>query len=298
LRRLGLLGRPLRAADVGFKIGPRINAAGRLALADTAIDLFGAASEEEAWAICADLDHMNAERQEIERLVREEASKQIAGGERILVLAGEGWHKGVLGLSAGRIAQQWHRPALMISIDGEVCVGSGRSIPAINLHAQLQSAAGLFTRFGGHEFACGFSLPARNLEELRQRLTDQFALLDESLFARQATVDGYVALSELDRDFVMTHELLQPFGAGNEQPLFAIRNARVTAKRVFAEECCELSLENGEAKGTAVVWPSVKDLLQQVNGAPLDLLVRIEPDSWSATGGRLAVADVRPAAAE
>ena len=295
LRRLGLLGRPLRASDVGFKIGPRINAAGRLALADTAIELFGAPSEEEAWTICADLDRMNTERQEIERQVREEAVKQISGDERVLVLAGEGWHKGVLGLSAGRIAQQWHRPALMVSIDGDRCVGSARSIPAINLHEQLESVADLFTHFGGHEFACGFSLPAKNVEELRTRLTEQFALLDASLFARKATVDGWVGLSDLDRDFVMTHELLQPFGAGNEQPLFAIRNARVTAKRVFAEECCELTVEDEGGRGTAVVWPSVKDLLQQVNGAPLDLLVRIEPDAWAGTGGRLAVADIRTA---
>ena len=295
LRRLGLLGRPLRASDVGFKIGPRINAAGRLALADTAIELFGAASEEEAWMICADLDRMNSERQEIERQVREEASKQVSGDERVLVLAGEGWHKGVLGLSAGRIAQQWHRPALMMSINGERCVGSARSIPTINLHEQLEAVADLFTHFGGHEFACGFSLPGKNLGQLRQRLTDQFAALDDSLFTRKAIVDGWVGLSELDRDFVMTHELLQPFGAGNEQPLFAIRGARVTAKRVFAEECCELTIEDAGGRGAAVVWPSVKDLLQHVNGAPLDLLVRIEPDAWAGTGGRLAVADIRTA---
>ena len=295
LRRLGLLGRPLRASDVGFKIGPRINAAGRLALADTAIELFAAADEQQAWSICAELDRMNTERQDIERQVRAEASTQIGGDERILILAGEGWHKGVLGLSAGRIAQQWHRPTLMISIDGERCVGSARSIPSINLHAQLEAVGDLFTHFGGHEYACGFSLPAANLDALRSRLADQLGQLDESLFRRDATIDGWVTLAEVDRDFVVTHELLQPFGAGNEQPLFAIRNVHVESKRTFAEDCCELTIEDGRGRGSAVVWPSVKDLLLHVNGAPLDLLVRIEPDGWSATGGRLSVADVRPA---
>src|ERR1044071_8887215 len=137
LKRLGLNGRALRAVDVGFKIGPRINAAGRLASANTAIDLFAAADEDAAWQLCAELDRMNAERQVIEQQVRECAEQQNAGGERILILAGEGWHRGVLGLTAGRIANRYHRPTLAMTIEGDLCIGSGRSIPTINLHEEL-----------------------------------------------------------------------------------------------------------------------------------------------------------------
>ena len=295
LRRLGLLGRPLRAADVGFKIGPRINAAGRLASADTAIELFSASTEEEAWTICAELDRMNAERQQIEAAVRADAMTQIDGTERVLVLAGEGWHRGVVGLAAGRIAQQWHRPTLVISIDGDRAVGSARSIPSINLHEQLSAAASLFTHFGGHEFACGFSLPARNIPALRDQLSRQFAAMDEASFARTAEIDGWVTLSDVDREFVTAHELLQPFGAGNQQPLFAIRGVSVRGRRDFAEDCVELTIDDGSGRGSAVVWPSVKQLASAINGVPLDLLVRIEPDSWSPVGGRLSVCDVRPA---
>src|SRR5258706_6569560 len=183
IRRLGMLGRPLRAVDVGFKIGPRINAAGRLSSAETAIDLFAATSEEAAWTLCAELDRLNAERQEIEKAGREEAEVQVAElpgsqggggdvgnsatrqpGNRIFVLAGHNWHKGVLGLTAGRIAQRYHRPTLAIGIEGELAVGSGRSITTINLHEQLESVAELFTHFGGHEFACGLALPALNVD--------------------------------------------------------------------------------------------------------------------------------------
>ncbi|HUP44016.1 MAG TPA: single-stranded-DNA-specific exonuclease RecJ [Thermoanaerobaculia bacterium] len=295
LRRLGLLGRPLRAADVGFKIGPRINAAGRLASADTAIDLFAAPSEEAAWSICAELDRMNAERQEIEAAVRDAATRQIAGDERILVLAGEGWHRGVLGLAAGRIAQQWHRPTLVISIDGDRCVGSGRSIRTVNLHQALERVSDIFEHFGGHEFACGFSFDANRIAELRRRLSEEFAALDEELFDRRVTLDGWLTLAEIDRDFVAAHELMQPFGAENDQPLFGIRAARVTSKRNFAEECCELTLDDGSATGAVVVWPSVKQLAAAADGEPLDLLVRIEPDGWSPTGGRLVLADLRAA---
>ncbi|MGZ5494452.1 MAG: single-stranded-DNA-specific exonuclease RecJ [Thermoanaerobaculia bacterium] len=293
LRRLGLLGRPLRATDVGFKIGPRINAAGRLASADTAIQLFAASTDDEAWAICTELDRLNAERQQIERAVREVASQQIAGGERILVLAGDQWHKGVLGLTAGRIAQQCYRPTLAIAIDGQQAVGSGRSIPTINLHEQLSAVSELFTHFGGHDFACGFSLPARNVPRLRQRLSENFAALDDDLFRRQACVDGSVTLAEVDRDFIIGHEMLQPFGAGNTQPLLAIRGVSVTGKRPFAEDCCELTLQDGTGSGTAVIWSSVKQLGGAINGAPVDLLVQIEADEWSEIGGRMSVADVR-----
>jgi single-stranded-DNA-specific exonuclease len=295
LRRVGLQDRPLRASDVGFKIGPRINAAGRLASADTAIRLFAATDDDQAWAICQELDRLNAERQEIEAQVRETAAKQVRGDERILVLAGENWHKGVLGLTAGRIAQQYHRPTLAISIDGDRATGSGRSITTINLHEQLAAVADLFTHFGGHEFACGFSLPAANVPKLREQLEARFADFDEHLFRHDAHVDGTVTLAEVDRDFVLAHEMLQPFGAGNTQPVFVIRGVSVTAKRPFAEDCCELKIADPTGKGAAVLWPSVKQLGASINGAPLDVLVQIEADGWSEIGGRMSVVDARPA---
>ena len=317
IRRLGMLGRPLRAVDVGFKIGPRINAAGRLSSAETAIDLFAATSEEAAWTLCAELDRLNAERQEIERGVREEAEAAVAAGSRgfavsregeprdpepaqprnrIFVLAGSNWHKGVLGLTAGRIAQRYHRPTLAIGIEGELAVGSGRSIPTINLHEQLASVAELFTHFGGHEFACGFALPAQNVDELRRRLEERFASFDDELFRREAKVDAEVTLAEVDREFVAAHELMQPFGAGNLQPLFLVRNASVLATREFAPDCCELTIDDGTGKALAVLWPSAQALAPElVRGATVDLLFQIEPDGYSPSGGKLAVVDAKEA---
>jgi single-stranded-DNA-specific exonuclease len=294
LRRLGLLGKPLRASDVGFKIGPRINAAGRLASADTAIRLFAAVDDDEAWAICSDLDRMNAERQQIEVEVRESAASQIAGGERVLVLAGEGWHRGVIGLAAGRLAQKHHRPTLVMAVDGDRAVGSARSIRTINLHEQLEAVSDLFEHFGGHEFACGFSLATARVPELRSRLVERFEQLDGSLFQREAEIDGVVTLAEIDREFVAAHEMLQPFGAANPQPLFAIRRASIAGKREFAEDCCELTVEDSSGKGKAVVWPSVRQLAAMEAG-PLDLLVQVEPDGWSQSGGRLSLVDGRAA---
>jgi single-stranded-DNA-specific exonuclease len=298
IRRLGLLGKPLRASDIGFKLGPRINAAGRLASANTAIELFAAESEESAWELCAELDRMNAERRQIETVVRDAAELQIGGDERILILAGDGWHKGVLGLSAGRLAQTRHRPALVMTIDGERCVGSGRSIPTVNLHAQLDRVADLFTHFGGHEFACGFSLPLANLPELRARLTAQFAELDESLFVKHAAADAELTLGAIDREFLAAHEMMQPFGAGNLQPLFVARGLTIESTREFAEDCCELVVSDGEGRANAVVWPSVHRVLGDLaGGGAIDLLFHVEPDSYAPSGARLSVVDARPGAA-
>ena len=290
LKRLGLAGRPLRAVDVGFKIGPRINAAGRLASANTAIDLFAAVDEESAWEICAELDRMNTERQQIEIQVRESAEAQIRGGERVLVLAGEGWHRGVVGLTAGRLAQRYHRPALVMTIEGDLCVGSGRSIPTIDLHSELEAVSHLFTHFGGHEFACGFSLPRANVAELQRRLHERFETLDESLFRREARVDAELTLADIDDEFMKAHELLQPFGAGNTQPLFVVREVTVTGTRTFAEDCCELSLQDATGRATGVLWPGVKQLASMLTRT-VDLLVHVEPDRYC--GVRLNVVDMR-----
>ncbi len=290
LKRLGLEGRALRSVDVGFKIGPRINAAGRLASANTAIDLFAATDENAAWQICSELDRMNVERQQIEQQVRESAEAQIRGGERILVLAGESWHRGVLGLTAGRIAQRYHRPALVLTVEGDLCVGSGRSIPTIDLHGELEAVGDLFTHFGGHEFACGFSLETRNLGALRKRLHERFERLDETLFRREAKIDAALTLAEIDQEFVAGHEMLQPFGAGNTQPLFLIHDVSVTGTRTFAEDCCELSLQDASGRATAVLWPSAKELRDEMRSST-DLLVRVEPDKYHVA--RLEIVDAK-----
>jgi single-stranded-DNA-specific exonuclease len=292
IRRTGLLGRPLRSVDIGFKLGPRINAAGRLASANTAIELFHARDEDAAWALCAELDRLNAERQEIELRVREAAEQQVNPHARVLLLAGDGWHKGVLGLTAGRIAQKYHRPTLVMTIDGGRCVGSARSIGTINLHAQLASVADLFTHFGGHDFACGFSLPAANLDALRARLARTFDALDADLFRRVAQVDSALTLGEIDRAFVDAHELLQPFGAGNPQPLFVAHRVQATGTRAFGEDCCELALEDATGRATAVVWPGVKALAAEiVQCAAADVLFHVEPDAHAPTGARLTLVD-------
>ncbi len=294
LRRTGLEDRAVRSHDIGFKIGPRINAPGRLASADTAIELFAAATDEAAWALAGELDRLNAERQEVERDVRIEAEAHVDPNARVLVLAGHQWHKGVVGLTAGRIAQKFHRPTLVMSIDGTSAVGSARSIPTINLHEQLTRVSDLFTHFGGHEFACGFSLPATNIDALRERLAASFDDLDADRFVRRAQVDGSLRFSDLDPLFVTEHELLQPFGAGNSQPLFVASRVNARSSREFAEECHQLTLQDESGSAKAVIWPSASTIMPIVRAGCADVLFQVEPDRFD--GARLVVVDARPAA--
>ena len=223
---------------------------GRLASANTAIDLFAARDEDAAWEICSELDRMNVERQQIEIQVRESAEAQIRGGERILILAGEGWHRGVLGLTAGRIAQRYHRPTLVMTIEGDLCVGSGRSIPTIDLHGELDAVHELFTHFGGHEFACGFSFEAKNLDALRRRLHERF-----ETFRRGGLPPRSARRRRADprRDRRRVHR------RARDAPTLRRRQrrsrssssttSRVTGTRTFAEDCCELTLEDATGRG-------------------------------------------------
>ncbi len=298
LRSLQLLGRPLRASDVGFRIGPRINAAGRLASANTAIDLFDVRDEDSARPLVDQLERLNRERQALEAAVLESAEAALgatADLPPILVVWGDGWHRGVVGLCAGRLAQKYNRPVLAIARDGAECVGSGRSIDGIDLHAALSGVADLFTRFGGHRHACGFSLPAENLEPLRARLLAQLASTDSARFRRRIAVDAIVALGELDARFTEDHALLEPFGQESRQPTFLARGCTVESAREFSPGCFRLLVRQGADRATAILWRSASAALAGAVGAgrTVDLLFRLEPDRFD--GHRLEVVDAADA---
>ncbi|HVR42515.1 MAG TPA: single-stranded-DNA-specific exonuclease RecJ [Thermoanaerobaculia bacterium] len=297
MRSLGLLGRPLRAADVGFRIGPRINAAGRVASADTAIDLFDAPNEGAALPLVEELHRLNRERRALEAALLREAEEQIAamgGLPPILVLAGEGWHKGVVGLCAGRLAQKYSRPTLVIARGETECVGSGRSIPSIDLHAELARAGDLFTRFGGHSHACGFSLEASRLDALRERLIDGLAGIDASAFIKRLPIEAEIELDSIDARLLADHALLEPFGQDNPQPALLARGVRVEQTREFSPGCHRLLVRQASRRMTAVCWPSTAALEPLVGGGrTIDLAFRLEPDRYE--GFRLEVVDAAAA---
>ena len=294
LRVLGLEGKPVRAMDVGFKIGPRLNAAGRLESAEGAIRLFSARTDQEAWDAVMDLNRVNAQRQSVLDTVLKEATERVPDPlPSIIILADEHWHKGVLGLCASRIAEKFNRPALLMTREGSHMVGSGRSIEGVDLHHRLSLVSHLFTHFGGHEYACGFSLPAANLGDLTLSLQEEFSRLPVETWRREIQVDAELTLGDLSAGFFAEHQRLEPFGAGNRQPSFVIRGVRCTGAREFSPDCVEVVLETASgARSTGVIWPSCRQLVRVVkSGEDLGILVRLEPDRRAPEGWRLEIRD-------
>ncbi len=248
--------RPLTAADIGFRVGPRINAAGRMDIAGSVIELFGTKDPARAREIAGRLDVLNAERQDAERKILESIEQRFEDEPALLdtyciVVDGEGWHRGVIGITATRIVERHNRPTLVISHEGGVAHGSGRSIPAFHLLNAIESCAELFTRHGGHAHACGFGLPSDRVPELRRRL-DIYArtLLTEADFVPTLEFETELPLSHVTREFFALLQRLEPFGIGNPEPVFVDHSARISyPPRLIKEKHISLKLTPSSGAG-------------------------------------------------
>ena len=258
-------GRPLTSGEVGFRIAPRINAAGRMDVARDVIELFSVKDAGRAREIANKLDQLNGERQAEERRILDAIHSRLEQEPALLesfclVIDGDGWHRGVIGITATRVVERYCRPTLVISRDGDQAHGSGRSIRAFHLLNALESCAPLFTRFGGHAHAVGFSMPAANLPELCAHL-DAYARarLTLSDFEPILDVDAELPFAQISHDLFQALRRLEPFGMGNPEPVFAAHNLRVMAMpRVIREKHVKLKLSaQDEAVGEAGVLPRV-----------------------------------------
>ena len=247
--------RPLTATDIGFRIGPRINAAGRMDIAGSVIELFGTKDPARAKEIADRLDILNTERQEAERKILHSIEKRFEETPALLetyciVVDGEGWHRGVIGITATRIVERHNRPTLVISHEDGVAHGSGRSIPAFHLLNAIESCAELFTRHGGHAHACGFGLPSDRVPELRQRL-DVYArtCLTEADFVPTLGFETELPLNEVTPEFFQILQRLEPFGVGNPEPVFIARGTKISyPPRIIKEKHISLKLaQDGQA---------------------------------------------------
>lgn len=224
----GLTGeRAVAAGDVGFRLGPRINAAGRMDIARDVIELFTCKDPARCKEIAEKLNHLNLERQAEEQRIVAEIDEQLAAepgltGKYCMVFDGDGWHRGVVGIVASRVVEKTGRPALVIAKEGEEAHGSGRSISAFHLLEALESCHTLFTRFGGHAHAVGFALPSQAVPILKQRLNDyaQASLTEDDLLP-QLSIDAEILLSSVTPDLLRNLGHLEPFGQGNPEPIFS-----------------------------------------------------------------------------
>jgi single-stranded-DNA-specific exonuclease len=228
-------GRALTATEVAFRVAPRLNAAGRMDAARDVVELFNEKDVERARQIAARLDQLNAERQEEERRIMDGIERRLKEEPALreaycVVLDGEGWHRGVIGITASRVVERHGRPTLVISREGDEAYGSGRSIPAFHLLHAIESCPELFSRYGGHAHAVGFALPSSNVEKLREHL-DSYARarLTSADFEPQLEFDRELPLGEVTPELHQALVLLEPFGMENREPVFAARAVRLLA---------------------------------------------------------------------
>jgi single-stranded-DNA-specific exonuclease len=226
-------GRALTATEVAFRIAPRLNAAGRMDVARDVVELFSVKDAERARQIAGKLNQLNAERQDEERRIMDSIERRLEEEPALreaycVVLDGEGWHRGVIGITASRVVERHGRPTLVISREGDEAYGSGRSIPAFHLLNAIESCRDLFSRYGGHAHAVGFALPSANVEKLRQHL-DAYARarLTPADFEPQLEFDRELPLGNITHELYRALVLLEPFGMENREPIFAARGVQL-----------------------------------------------------------------------
>ena len=246
--------RPPTSVEVAFRIAPRINAAGRMDVARDVIELFSVKDSVRARELAAKLDQLNTDRQEEERRILRAVEERFTGDPALcdaycIVVDGEDWHRGVIGITATRVVERYNRPALVISRQGEEAFGSGRSIRAFHLLEAIESCGTLFSRYGGHAHACGFAMPSANVDELRTRL-DEFARarLTPADFDPVLDLDAELPLGEITPQLFQALRMLEPYGVGNPEPIFAAHRAQLTAPpRILKDKHVKLKLKEGEA---------------------------------------------------
>lgn len=237
---------PITAGQIGFRLGPRINAAGRLDDAGRAVELMLCEDAAMADALAGELDAANAERQALERAIADEALAQALSRDdaKGLVLWGEGWHPGVVGIVASRIVEKVHKPAVVIGIDPETGVGkgSGRSIEAFHLYDALHGCSRFLARFGGHKHAAGVTIERAQLPAFAEAFERHAAahLRDEDLVPR-CRIDGVLGANEIVSSLCESLDALAPFGAGNPEPVFSLRGVRARG-RVVGQKHLKLTL--------------------------------------------------------
>jgi single-stranded-DNA-specific exonuclease len=294
-------GTGMTAYDLGFRIGPRINAAGRMDAARAVVELFNTRDRNEALRLARHLDTRNQERKETQQQIVQLAIAELESAESdpassyVAVIAGEGWHRGVIGIAASKIAERINRPCVVLSIDGDVAHGSARSIEPYHLLNGLTSCSDLFEKFGGHSHAAGITLKPDRIAELRRRLNEHAAscLTEEDLQAC-VSIDAELPTEEITFGLVSELSSLEPFGAGNPRPVFMARNLCIlTEPRLIGERHLKMCVAGPRGRPLETIWWNGAEQPNALKSG-IDMAYTIETSNWTGeTFLQLSVQDVR-----
>jgi single-stranded-DNA-specific exonuclease len=296
LLKLSQVNSPITAYDVGFRIGPRINAAGRIAHADSVLALFDAATDEEAMKIAFKLDAMNAQRQHVQSVLFDKLKASIESRrpnpesefDRVLVFAGaeaEGFHRGVVGIVCSKIVEMTGRPTFICSIDEEgIAHGSARSINGFHLVDALDSVSDALIKYGGHPMAAGFTLLAAKIEEMRYRLNRHAAeILSDDDLGRSLNADAEITIEDATVEAARALARLEPHGVGNPQPLFLMRRAPLRSVHRLKEKHLKFLIGREKPEIEALWWNAAERLPEFPDATEISLMCRLEINKW---GGR------------
>jgi single-stranded-DNA-specific exonuclease len=275
----------VQAHHIGFRLGPRLNAAGRLDTAQTALDLLLCTDAQEAREFANLLDLHNRERQEVENTVQREAEAMLVNEPTLsegecIVLGSRGWHPGVVGIVASRLMRHHHRPVLMLAFDAlGMGKGSGRSVPGISLVAALDGCRHLLEKGGGHPMAVGVSLHEENLAAFRTAMTEHVrAQVRSDELAARLHLDAEILLSDLTPTFFDGYARMEPFGMGNPEPVFLCRRVEPNLPgQVMKEKHWKLMLrQGGEVRPAMWFNAPIKD----APPPPWDVAIKVQRHSW------------------
>ncbi|HKG46446.1 MAG TPA: single-stranded-DNA-specific exonuclease RecJ [Pyrinomonadaceae bacterium] len=280
-------GKGMTAYDVGFRLGPRINAAGRMDAASAVVELFDTRDSEEARRLANHLDARNEERKTVQQQIIDLAVAELKDPKEcyVAVIAGEGWHRGVIGIAASKIAERVNRPCVVLSVDGDMAHGSGRSIEAYHLLNGLTACADLFEKFGGHSHAAGISIRPERIAEFRRRLNEHAAsCLTADDLEPHVHVDLELAPEAVTFGLARELDALEPFGAGNPRPVFVTRNLRCLSEaNVIKDRHLKLRLAGPQNRPLEAVWWNCIETpgeTPQLNGS-IELAYTLETSAWN-----------------
>jgi single-stranded-DNA-specific exonuclease len=297
--------RALNPIDVGFRLAPRINAAGRMDIASEVIELFTTRDAARASDLAAKLERLNQERRAAEAAMLAEVMARLAepsfAEAFCIVMDGDGWHRGVIGILASRIVDQTGKPAVVVTRENGEAYGSGRSISSFHLLDAIESCHELFTRFGGHAHAVGFSLPSDRVDQLRTRLCAYAAAhLSEKDLGTSLDCHAELPLDQVTPELYSWLRRLEPFGMGNEEPAFVARNVRVlAAPRIMKEKHVRLRVSQGNTF-SAVGWNLAEQVTTMGFGpdSVIDMAYRVRLNEHPEFGGlELEIAGIQAAQA-
>jgi single-stranded-DNA-specific exonuclease len=299
----GLEGKPITPTGIGFQLGPRLNAAGRTEDAATALRLLLTQDKEEAQQLAVRLDELNRERQAIERSIVEASVRDVEANSEtmrnLLVVGGEGWHTGVVGIVASRLTEQFDLPAIVLGYEGGLAKGSARSVPGFDIHDALTACAGHLVSFGGHAGAAGLRLKEADVPAFRRAMNDYAAPILASLDRTQDLVaDVELQPAEITWQLYDDLQKLEPFGEGNPRPLFLLQNARVDfPPQVLRSEHLKVKLRAGGFAFDTIGFRMASEKETFESGGPVDILFRPTANEWNGeTSLQLELMDARPTA--